>query len=481
MNVSGPAANVLVVDDDQGLLRLIAKSLQREGFATTTAASGLEAIAWLKVHRADLMLLDLKLQDIEGGDLIDQLSSMRRLVPFVIITGQGDERVAVEVMKRGALDYLVKDVNFLEFVPTVVRRALQQVDQQEKLAATEAALKKNRELLQAVVETTSSLIVVVDADSRIVLFNRACEEVTGYRREEVVGGTVSDLSLPPEWDHALRRKPGQAATASLSEPYEYPCVTKTGDRRIIEWRCTLLPGATGDRPLLLGTGVDVTDRKRLESEILRISDLEQQRIGQDLHDGICQQLAGIELMGQVLEQNLAKKAKADAAQAARVTEHVRETIAQIRLLVRGLSPVALEYEGIMTALQELAASSQRLFKIPCAFKCAVPLAVSDLATATHLYRIAQEAVNNAVKHSKAKRIEIRLEEDAQHLVLAVCDDGVGLGDEHCHSKGMGLRIMKYRAGMIGGKLVFRKRPNGGTTVLCSVQKTAAPPPPEVMI
>src|SRR5258706_4035847 len=147
---------VLIVDDDQGLLRLIEKALKREGFSTATAASGKDGIAWLAQHRADLMLLDLKLQDIEGKELINHLTDIHRSIPFVVITGHGDERVAVDMMKRGALDYLVKDASFLQFVPEVVRSALAQVDQEKRLAAAEQALRQSeaerKELERALLE-----------------------------------------------------------------------------------------------------------------------------------------------------------------------------------------------------------------------------------------------------------------------------------------------------------------------------------------
>src|SRR5688572_29307829 len=117
---------ILIVDDDRGMLRLIEKTLQRGGFATATAASARDAIQWLQTNRPALMLLDLKLQDMEGKEVINHLADMGMSLPFVVITGQGDERVAVEMMKRGALDYLTKDTQFQEFVPSVVRRALDQ-------------------------------------------------------------------------------------------------------------------------------------------------------------------------------------------------------------------------------------------------------------------------------------------------------------------------------------------------------------------
>src|SRR6185503_17562674 len=161
-----------------------------------------------------------------------------------------------------------------------------------------------------------------------------------------------------------------------------------------------------NKRLFTGFVRDITEQKRLEKEVLQISELEQRRIGQDLHDGICQHLAGIEMMSQVLEQNLEKKSKAQAAQAEKIATHVRDVIAQTRSLARGLSPLVLESEGLMAALAELAANTEKLFRVKCQFECPTPVYLHDLLTATHLFRIAQEAVTNAVKHGKAKEIEI---------------------------------------------------------------------------
>src|SRR5262245_26315829 len=143
---------VLVVDDDRGLSRLIQKALQRDGFSAVMAVSGQDAIAWLARNRADLMLLDLKLQDIEGKELVRYLGSVGHSVPFIVITGQGDERVAVDMMKRGALDYLVKDVDFLQFVPEVVHRAHKQWERDRELAATQAALEESRKQVLSISE-----------------------------------------------------------------------------------------------------------------------------------------------------------------------------------------------------------------------------------------------------------------------------------------------------------------------------------------
>jgi signal transduction histidine kinase len=185
-----------------------------------------------------------------------------------------------------------------------------------------------------------------------------------------------------------------------------------------------------------------------------------------LHDGLCQHLAGIELMSQVLEQNVARKSKPAAVQAGKIAEHVREAISQTRMLARGLSPVSIESNGLMSALQELAVTVSSLFHVNCRFDCAEPILVNDNGMATHLYRIAQEAINNAVKHGKATCIMIRLRRKLAEAELVVTDDGIGLPNEISSNGGMGLQIMKYRAGMIGASLQIGPAESKGTAVTC---------------
>src|SRR6266542_2846028 len=406
MSDAAPPATVLIVDDDRGLLRLVEKSLRREGFTTATAASGREAIAWLKGHSADLLLLDLKLQDIEGKELIAHLAEIQRSFPFIIITGQGDERVAVEMMKRGALDYLVKDVQFQEFLPTVVRRALGHLQKEKRLAAAEAALKKEHAFISAVLDTSGALVVVLDREGRIVRFNRACEQTTGYSFAEVRARKFWDLFIVPEELESVKAAFERLCSRRVPGQHENHWLTRQQERRLISWSNNVLFDADGNLEFVVGTGIDVTERKRLEKEILEISNREQQRIGQDLHDGLSQQLAGIELMCEVLQQKLAAKSKAEAGRVSEIARHVREAITHTRNLARGLSPVQLDANGLMSALQELAVNVEKMFKIECRFQCDEPILVQNNEAVTHLYRIAQEAINNAIKHGKANRIII---------------------------------------------------------------------------
>jgi PAS domain S-box-containing protein len=464
-----PKATVLVVDDDRGLARLVEKALQREGFLTASAGSFQETVDWLEKHQPDLMLLDLKLEDIGGKELVDHLTVNGRGVPFIIITGQGDERMAVAMMKRGALDYLVKDVDFLHFVPEVVRRALGQLERDRKLAAAEDALRKENAFTSAVLDTSAALVVVLDRVGRIVRFNRACEQTTGYSFGEVKGRMFWDLFLLPEELDSVNVVFDQLVAGRFPNRHENYWIDRQGGRHLVAWSNSALVDPQGAVEYVISIGIDTTERRRLEQEILQISELEQQRIGQDLHDGLCQHLAATELMSQILEQKLEKKSKRDAARVAEIGKQVREAISQTRLLARGLSPVVLESEGLMGALQELAGYTEKMFHVQAEFVCPHPVLMHDHDTATHLYRIAQEAVSNAVRHGKAKHITISLETGRDRTILVVQDDGTGLPRDLASVKGMGLRIMRYRATMIGGALSIQAGPSGGTRVVCAIQ------------
>ena len=172
---------------------------------------------------------------------------------------------------------------------------------------------------------------------------------------------------------------------------------------------------------------------------------------------------------------MTKQSSSAAARVGEITKNVREAIGQTRSLARGLSPVTLESAGLMTALQEMAANAEKLFKITCRFDCDPPVPVDDPMVASHLFRIAQEAVSNAIKHGLAKRVSISLHNDSNHVVLCVNDNGRGFRSGPVDTKGMGLRIMQFRAGMIGGTLVVERAASGGVMVVCSAPSRGVSP------
>jgi len=214
---------------------------------------------------------------------------------------------------------------------------------------------------------------------------------------------------------------------------------------------------------------EIEGRKRLEKEILNISEREQRRIGRELHDSIGQQFTGIAFMMKVLEQRLTSNRLTDeATDAAEIKKLVNEAMDQTRGLAKGLHPIDLDAGSLVAALQELAATTEKMFSVRCTLVDNGPVEIDDAEVATHLYRITQEAITNAIKHGKAKNIRIDLASKANDAVLTITNDGLAFPEQsEARGTGMGLQIMNHRADIIGASLDIRKAPKDGTIVTCS--------------
>ena len=335
------------------------------------------------------------------------------------------------------------------------------------LKRTELQLQEERNVASAILDTVGTLVVVLDHEGRIIRFNRACERTTGFSQDEVQGKCIWDLFLPEDEVFRFRSMFDHMRDSQVPSDYETYWITREGVQRLIAWSTTVLPGSNGGPAYIIASGTDITERKRLEKAVLDISAREQRRIGQDLHDGLGQHLTGIAFMSKVQQQKLAEKRMPEALEAAKIVQLVNEAIHKTRELAQGLVPVVTDKHGLMSALQLCATEVEDLFGIKCRFQCEDPVFLDDYNKATHLYHIAQEAVNNAIKHGNAKNIVIRLFAGDTRGTLMIKDDGQGLPEASARSTGMGLHIMNYRAGMIGGSLEVRRGDSArGTFVTC---------------
>jgi PAS domain S-box-containing protein len=330
----------------------------------------------------------------------------------------------------------------------------------------EEALQRSEARLRAIITGAPLIVLAADRDGRVVFEDGQALKAIGSPPGSNVGRNLADVfrRMPAILEDVRRVLSGE----------EFSSIVQV-DSHLFDCWFSPIRGRDGKVEGCIGVATNVTERQRLQRQILEISDREQARIGQDIHDGLCQQLVSLAFDANSLENRLTSAGHPEAGTAKRIADLLDEAITQSRQLSRGLFPIRLEAEGLASALEELARSTQERFGVRCRFKPSGRVPVADNIVATHLYRIAQEAVTNAVKHAHPRRITIALRADARALEVKVDDDGTGLAqEEQSQPAGMGLHIMNYRARSIGGSLRLFHGAHGGTTVSCQVPQPGTP-------
>ena len=214
---------------------------------------------------------------------------------------------------------------------------------------------------------------------------------------------------------------------------------------------------------------EVAERQRLDREIAEVSDRERRRLGQELHDSLGQHLTGTALAAQVLREKLAVRAAPEVPEAEKVVDYVEQGIELTRNLAHGFFSPELEADGLIVGLQGLAENIRERFRVDCVFYGQESIPICDSAIATQLYRIAQEAATNSAKHAAPRQITIRLATNGPELTLSIADDGVGFPDNRPHPHGLGLRLMRHGASLIGAIFDIRRNGGRGTIATCKLR------------
>jgi PAS domain S-box-containing protein len=331
--------------------------------------------------------------------------------------------------------------------------------------------------LADIVQSSDDAIISKTLEGTVVSWNPGAEKVYGYSAADMLGQSIARV-FPPEQAGEMRRDLEQVARGHPVEHFEAARMRKDGRNIVVSLRISPLRGLRGEVIGASAIARDVTEHRALQREVLEIAAREQQRIGQDLHDGIGQELTGVAMLAHGLAGELAAKSLPGAPAAEKIVDRLEQALRHVRALSKGLVPVEVDAEGLMVALAELADRTGELNDITCTFHCDEPVRIADNVTATHLYRMTQEALTNALKHGRARHIAIRLEQEAGRTTLQIVDDGVGFLASGEEATGSGLRIMRYRAELIGAKLTIGPVSPTGTRVSCTL---AQPAPAELSV
>jgi two-component system, NarL family, sensor histidine kinase UhpB len=491
---------ILIVEDSMDDAELILLELSRYGFDTNhkRVDSSHDLKAALLQENWDVVVSDYSMPGFNGLDALKLAREKDADLPFILVSGAIGEDTAVAAMKAGAQDYLMK--GHLARLAPVIERELREAEMRRER-------KKTAQVLQAIVESSGDPIISKSLDSIITSWNHAAEALFGYSAEEMIGQPILKI-IPFERAKEEEEILGRLSAGQPIKNYETVRVAKNG--RQIPVSLTISPIRDGAGKITGASKIvrDITDRKKaeaeliawqqelehrvdertfeltqthkrlqaaidqrrlLEAEIARAVEREQRHLGQELHDGLGQQLTGMGYMLSVLQEKL-KGNTSRAQDAARLQTLLQQSILQTRDLAKGFYPVDLERLGLFVALEEIARNAAPSSQVSCMVESDGNPLYSSLKgpLAIQLFRIAQEATHNAVKHARAKRIVIGIATAEGRIILTIKDDGVGFPADVNKSQGMGLRIMQYRAEMVGGELQIRNGSEGGAIVTCLV-------------
>lgn len=328
----------------------------------------------------------------------------------------------------------------------------------------EQAIDQQAETLQILAETSREGIVIASTTGVIQFVNPAIEKLFGYSRRELIGDSVKRL-MPRE--HSLMHDgymknymqtgvakiigSGRQLTAMHKDGTRFPIYLSIGDIK------------TSHARLFAGVIMDISEQQQLQREILEIPVSEQRRIGQELHDGLGQQLTGLGLLATSL---LNKASKPEHALATQLAKGLQEAISQVRALSRGLMPVDVDAEGLLHSIENLVTEIRSQSNVSILLSINDRVRVSDNSSALHLFRIVQEALNNAIKHAHADQIQVSVGIEAARGCIIIHDNGTGFRQQSDKSAGLGLRIMQHRCGLIDAEFKIESPPGGGTEIKC---------------
>lgn len=462
--------NILMVDDQPQKLLAYEAMLAGLGERLLRAQTGNQAFEILLQEEIAVILLDVNMPGMDGFETAAQIREHPRFAktPIIFVTAVNTSDLdRIRGYEIGAVDYVSVPV-----IPEILRAKVSVfVELHRKtreLERVNQSLSESEQRMRAILDTANDAIITIDTGGTTQTVNPAAERIFGYTSAEMIGQNVGLLLPAPlrdEYEALMGPRRGK----------DRPFAGASREIQGLRKDGSIVPLEVAVSELVPGNAYtciirDISRRRELEREVTEIAAAEQRRIGQELHDGVSQELTGLSMLTAALKERLDGATPATEKLANRVIDGLAKVHKHVRDISHGVIPVDVDAEGLRAALEDLAESVKQQTGIACAFHSPRPVLVKDSLTATHLYYIVQEAVNNSLRHGCAKRIDIHLQARPETLILSVSDDGVGIAADANNRNGVGLRLMRYRASIIGGVLQIRSGAERGSTVTCTLSE-----------
>lgn len=460
---------VLVVDDDPSLNELIKIKLNANGFETQSVYTGAGAIEYIEKNPDLLVLLDMKLSDMMSERVINELNGRGIYFSFVIMTGFGDQKIAVEMMKLGAIDYIVKDVGFVDLLPPVIIKASNQMNDRLKITESQNIIARNEEQFRNIFENIHDIYAVLSADFRIEEISPSVFDVFNVNREELIGRNISELFvLRNEWRHCYKH----IQENNFIENYE---VSLSYNPDIQHKYCLInakrVLFESQQRNKIIVTIRDISQYKRLENEmiskVIQAEEKERKNIADELHDYIGPLLSTVKIYTNVLTDSN-KETENRNEILANIASIIDESVKTIRNIVNSLTPTILNDYGLEKAFNSFIFRLMHVENVTIEFNCGLSQDRFGKVLETTIYRSGIELINNGLKHSFATLIRLSLIQKGERLSLTYTDNGIGFDSEIQRNpdkaKGHGLSNIVNRVKTLHGRINIKSATNKGTVV-----------------
>lgn len=461
--------NTLVAGFDEDVRNLLINALKQRHHDVIVAEPNDDGLHALEEKNISLIIIsDYSREAIQFCKLIRAREYGRKYTIFAVIT-QEQTDLLHKLIDADVDQYIIESIFDEKRLDVRLAFAEKMARNKEGQFLIEQKLRESEARARSILRTTVDAIITINNRGLVRTFNKAAEDLFQYKSSEVIGKNVKMLMPQPyrnEHDNYIgnyhqtgERKIigiGREVTGKRKDGSTFPMYLAVSEVNV-----------NGQR---LYTGIirDISEQRRLEQEVLRVSEHERHRIGQDLHDGLGQMLTGITLINKNIAASLQEEDHPLADDVNEITDLLKEADEYARGLSRNLVPVELDSSGLVAALQRLTSNAERLFNIECNLVNTLNIHFDDPTSLTHLFRIVQEATSNAVKHGNASKVQVDMESDETKLTIKIEDNGSGFSPDWDQHKGLGVRIMRFRSRLIGANLEISESSLGGAAIIVTL-------------